>query len=89
MRKLLFALALIASAATASAQDWPYYLGPTADLKSPQKNLLREWPATGPEVVWSTEVGIGYGGPVVKDGRVYLLDRNAEKEIEIMRCMEL
>ena len=50
MRKILFTLALMAATVTASAQDWPYYLGPTADLHSPQKNLLREWPAEGPEV---------------------------------------
>jgi hypothetical protein len=50
MRKILFTLALVAAAATASAQDWPQFLGPTADSKSPQKNLLREWPAEGPEV---------------------------------------
>ena len=89
MRKLFLALALFATASTASAQDWPKFLGPTGDSKSTQTNLLREWPAAGPEVIWSTDVGVGYGGPVVKDGRVYLLDRDADKEIEIMRCMEL
>lgn len=59
MRKILFLLAFVATAATASAQDWPQFLGPTADSKSPQKNLLREWPAEGPEVKWTTAVGIG------------------------------
>ncbi|MBO5686771.1 MAG: PQQ-binding-like beta-propeller repeat protein [Alistipes sp.] len=89
MRKILFTLALVAAAATASAQDWPQFLGPTGDSKSTQKNLLREWPAEGPKVVWSVPVGVGYGGPVVQSGRVFLLDRDAEKEVEIMRCMEL
>ena len=89
MKKILFTLALVATTATAMAQDWPQFLGPTADSKSPQKNLLREWPAEGPEVKWTVDVGIGYGGPVVRDGRVYLLDRDPEKEIEIMRCMDL
>ena len=82
MRKILFTLALMAATVTASAQDWPQFLGPTADSKSTQKNLLREWPAEGPEVKWTTAVGIGYGGPVVRDGKVYLLDRDAEKETE-------
>ena len=89
MKKILFTLALVAATATAMAQDWPQFLGPTADSKSPQKNLLREWPSEGPEVKWTVDVGGGYGGPVVRDGRVYLLDRNPEKEIEIMRCMDL
>lgn len=89
MKKLFFTLLLAAVASTAAAQNWPRYLGPTSDSKSPQKGLLREWPAEGPEVLWSTPVGIGYGGPVVENGKVYLLDRDAEKEIEIMRCMSL
>ena len=89
MKKILFSLAFVVAAVTVSAQDWPQFLGPTADSKSPQKNLLREWPADGPKVMWEVPVGIGYGGPVVRDGKVYLLDRDAEKEIEIMRCMEL
>ena len=63
MKKILFTLALMAAAATASAQDWPYYLGPTADLHSPQKNLLREWPASGPEVVWETKVVLAMVAP--------------------------
>lgn len=89
IKKVFLSLALVAAAATASAQDWPQFLGPTADSKSPQTNLLREWPAAGPEVKWTTNVGIGYGGPVVRDGKVYILDRDAEKETETMRCIDL
>ena len=88
-KKVFLSLALVAAASTASAQDWPQFLGPTADSKSPQTNLLREWPAAGPEVKWTTNVGIGYGGPVVRDGKVYILDRDAEKETETMRCIDL
>ena len=89
IKKVFLSLALVAAAATASAQDWPQFLGPTADSKSPQTNLLRQWPAAGPEVKWTTNVGIGYGGPVVRDGKVYILDRDAEKETETMRCIDL
>jgi hypothetical protein len=85
MRKILLSVALVALSCVASAQDWPRFLGPAGDSKSPQKNLLREWPTEGPEVVWTTDLGIGYGGPVVQAGKVYLLDRNHETEEEIMR----
>ncbi len=71
-----------------TAQDWPQFLGPDRNSKSPQKGLLRSWPEAGPEVVWSANVGIGYGGPVVKDGKVYLLDRDDEVG-DIMRCFNL
>ena len=70
------------------AQDWPQYLGPDRNSKSPETGLLREWPATGPEVLWSVPVGIGFGGPVVKGGKVYLLDRDDETG-DIMRCFGL
>ncbi|MBS2099148.1 outer membrane protein assembly factor BamB family protein [Carboxylicivirga linearis] len=70
------------------AQDWPQFLGPTRDSKSPQKGLLKEWPAEGPQILWTDSVGIGYGGPVVQKGKVYLLDRNDETG-DIMRCFDL
>jgi len=70
------------------AQDWPQFLGPERNSTSPQKNLLRSWPENGPEVLWSVDVGIGYGGPVARDGKVYLLDRD-DKTGDIMRCFDL
>ena len=59
-------------------QDWPQYLGPNRNSMSDQKGILRSWPENGPEVLWTVNVGRGYGGPVVKNGKVYLLDRDDE-----------
>ncbi len=70
------------------ASDWPQYLGPYRNAVSSEKGLMRSWPEKGPEVLWTVSVGIGYGGPVVKDGKVYLLDREA-KVADIMRCFDL
>jgi outer membrane protein assembly factor BamB len=39
-------------------------------------------------VLWTTAVGIGYGGPVIKDGKVYLLDRD-DKVGDNLRCFDL
>lgn len=71
-----------------TAQDWPQFLGPYRNSSSPQKGLLRTWPNGNPEVLWSVNIGIGYGGPAVKDGRVYLLDR-IDSIGDIMRCFDL
>ncbi|HCY42356.1 MAG TPA: hypothetical protein DHV48_13535 [Prolixibacteraceae bacterium] len=71
-----------------SAQDWPQYLGPHRNSISDEKGILRTWPETGPEVLWTVNVGIGYGGPIVKDGKVYLLDRD-NKVGDNLRCFEL
>jgi len=70
------------------AQDWPQYLGPHGNSNSDQKGILRTWPQNGPEVLWTVNMGIGYGGPVVKDGKVYLLDRD-DKFGDNLRCFEL
>lgn len=84
----LLAVSLLIINAFAIAQDWPQFLGPERNSISPQKNLLRSWPETGPEVLWSVPVGIGYGGPVVKDGKVYLSDRD-DKTGDNLRCFDL
>jgi outer membrane protein assembly factor BamB len=70
------------------AQDWPQFLGPERNSTSPQKGIIRAWPETGPEVLWSVNLGIGYGGPVVKEGKVFLLDRD-DQVGDKLRCLEL
>jgi outer membrane protein assembly factor BamB len=86
---ILFCIVCMAFAASAMAQDWPQYLGPDRNSTSPQKNLLRVWPADGgPEVLWTVEVGLGNGGPIVRDGKVYFLDRD-DAVGDQMRCFDL
>ncbi len=73
---------------TAAADDWPQYLGPNRNSTSSQKGILRSWPTNGPAVLWTAPVGKGFGGPVVKDGKVYLLDRG-DKVGDNLRCFDL
>ncbi len=84
----LTAIVLIILAGSSAAADWPQYLGPERNSTSPEKGLLRLWPENGPEVLWTAPVGRGYGGPVVKDGKVYLLDRD-DAVGESLRCFNL
>ena len=70
------AAAVIATACISLAGDWPQFLGPGRNSTSPETGILRSWPASGPEILWTVPVGRGYGGPVVKDGEVYVLDRD-------------
>lgn len=69
------------------AQDWPQFLGPARNGTSTETGILRSWPENGPEVLWATQLGIGFGGPVIGGGKVYLLDRNDETG-DIMRCFD-
>lgn len=81
---LLFAIPL----AAAQAADWTQYLGSNRNSTSSEKGILRSWPDGGPEVLWKASVGKGFGGPVVKNGKVYLLDRDDEVG-ETLRCFDL
>ena len=88
VRISVMAVLLVAGISSVSAQDWPQYLGPKRNSSSDQKGILRTWPQQGPEVQWTVNVGIGFGGPVVKDGKVYLLDRD-DKVGDNLRCFDL
>ena len=79
---LLMTLLLPASA------DWPQFQGENRDGISLETGLMRSWPKDGPRVIWSFPLGEGYGGPAVRDGEVYVLDRVEERE-EILRCLDL
>lgn len=85
--KLLSAIVLLFVACTFAA-DWPQYYGPKRDATSAEKGILRTWPKEGPEVLWTAPVNIGYGGPVVSGGKVYILDRD-DKVGDNLRCLDL
>jgi outer membrane protein assembly factor BamB len=86
--KIIVTGLILMVAACSTLADWPQYLGPDRNSTSDQKGLLRSWPDNGPEVLWTVAVGIGFGGPVIKDGKVYLLDRDDEVG-DNMRCFDL
>lgn len=56
------------------AADWPIWRGPNRDDISPDKGLLREWPAEGPKSLWVyDQAGFGYSGFTLVDGLLYTL----------------
>jgi outer membrane protein assembly factor BamB len=87
-RMYIMAAIMLTGITNVYSQDWPQFLGPDRNSTSSQKGILRSWPRNGPEVLWTANVGRGYGGPVIKDGKAYLLDRD-DKKGDIMRCFDL
>ncbi len=65
----LACLILGLSLAAARADDWPNFRGPAHDGTSAEKGWRAEWPADGPPVAWKAEVGLGFSGIVVAQGR--------------------
>lgn len=58
----------------AADADWPQWRGPHRDGIAPETGLLQEWPAQGPKKVWEIKnLGAGYSGVAVVDGKIYTL----------------
>jgi outer membrane protein assembly factor BamB len=53
------------------APEWPHVRGPNYDAVAPAGRLADAWPAGGPPVLWTRELGQGYSGFVAAGGRVY------------------
>jgi outer membrane protein assembly factor BamB len=75
-------------ASTALAADWPQIEGPDRNGLSAETGLLHAFPEGGPKVLWTVKLGEGYGGPSIRDGKVYVLDRQ-EDQREVLRCWDL
>jgi outer membrane protein assembly factor BamB len=69
------ALLLIVLPLSALADDWPQYLGPQRDGIWRETGLRDKFPPAGPNVLWRQKCGMGYAGPAVTQGKVFLADR--------------
>jgi outer membrane protein assembly factor BamB len=78
-------LALLWCSAVALAADWPQWLGPNRDGASPEK--VTPW-KNAPKVLWHKEVGEGHSGPVVADGKVFLLTVVSGKDEEAVTAYD-
>jgi outer membrane protein assembly factor BamB len=74
-------IAFISISLVARADDWPQFLGPTANGISTETNLLDKWPEKGPPIVWQKAIGTGYSAPSVRDGQLILHHRLKNEEI--------
>lgn len=79
-RWLLLALALCGTA-SASAADWPQWMGPARNGASPETGLLTQWPTGGPKVLWKVPGGDGYSSLAVAGGKVFTLVMRGEDEL--------
>ena len=70
--------------------SWPWFRGENFDnISTEDVPLARTWPASGPKVLWSLELGEGYAGAAVRNGRVYVLDYDQKNKAEALRCLSL
>ncbi len=70
--------------------QWPQFRGTNrlGWVDQPQ-NFATSFLPTGPTTIWSINVGEGYAGPVVKNGRVYIIDYDRQNNSDALRCLSL
>jgi outer membrane protein assembly factor BamB len=69
-RSLVFWCCLLA-VTPLPAGDWPQWHGPNHNNHADDEHLADSWPAEGPPVLWTRELGQGYSGFVVSGNRAY------------------
>ena len=69
---------------------WPRFRGANFDAISSEKvALMTKWDEGDPKVLWGLDVGEGYAGAAILNGRVYVLDYDAENQADALRCLSL
>ncbi len=74
MLRLILALpVLLLFASCARQPEIAQWRGPLRDGHYPDKNLLKQWPADGPKLLWASDtVGDGYGSPVITKDALFI-----------------
>jgi outer membrane protein assembly factor BamB len=68
---LLFTVILLAPAL---ADDWPQWLGAERDSVWRETGIVERFPQDGLPIKWRVPLSLGYSGPSVADGRVFVMD---------------
>jgi outer membrane protein assembly factor BamB len=58
--------------------DWPDFLGPQRNARSPETGLPTDWTGFSPRIVWQCELGESYGAPSISHGRLFHFDRHGD-----------
>lgn len=80
----IVAFVLLVSAGRTFGDDWPQWRGPNRDGISKETDLLKEWPTSGPKLLWQVkDLGSGYATPSVAAGRIYVITNKGLEEESI------
>jgi len=72
------------------AGAWTGFRGNLRDGKTTDSaSLAHSWQSGEPRELWSVDVGEGYAGAAVLNGRVFLMDYDQQKKQDALRCLSL
>ncbi len=86
MRRITAALAvaMLATSVASQSEEWPQWRGPNRDGISTE--ALN--PEGKTEPVWQARVGIGYASVVIKNGLLYTIGHDKEKQQDTVFCFD-
>jgi outer membrane protein assembly factor BamB len=91
VRRLIFVVATsaIMLCAAASGDDWPQWRGPNRDGVWRESGIVESFATNRISPKWRVEIGSGYCGPTIANGRVYVMDLVTQPEhTERIHCFE-
>jgi outer membrane protein assembly factor BamB len=66
-------MATVTGGQSSPGGDWPQWRGPDRTGLSKESGLMKQWPASGPALVWSAaNLGAGYGSISVSGDRIFV-----------------
>jgi len=69
---------------------WQRFRGDNFDgINAEEITLAKKWSEGEPKVLWEIDVGEGYAGAAILNGRVYVLDYDANEQSDALRCLSL
>ncbi|MBN2412131.1 PQQ-binding-like beta-propeller repeat protein [candidate division KSB1 bacterium] len=68
--------------------QWPRFRGINFDNKS-NEHVDLKWGDSGPQILWSVDLGEGHAGPAIYNGRVYIMDYDEINRADALRCLSL
>lgn len=76
---------------SAITTSWPGFRGARRNgvLEDASITLAEQWPSEGLPKLWQVEMGEGYAGAAVHNGRVYVIDYDMQKQRDAIRCFSL
>lgn len=86
---LVVGLVSVVAPPIALGDDWPQWRGPKRDGVWRETGIVDRFDTPRLEPVWRVEIGAGYSGPTVANGRVYVTDRLTQpKQVERIHCFD-
>ena len=86
MKSILLLLTSTFTLLCAETPEWSVWRGPNSDgIYDHETSWTHDWPESGPDVLWTAKVHLGYSGVAVSENKVYTLG-NLEGE-DLIQCL--